>query len=289
MLKQHQGATLFLNNVVPFENPYLTCDNSPEPVEGPLDCLLYSYEECRPRMVVSRAFERNHDTFIGRSEARVDVLILRDPFNLFASRLKRNVPDFKSGFFALPDLWILYAREYLGLTQVLNNNKVVINYNRWCADPAYRHQVALRLGLDFTDAGFEEVPPFGGGSSFDGLDYRAEASRMQVLNRFHSMVDREDFLNMFRDPLIVRLSDQIFGRFGETDSFVEERLKDRFRKPGFVPRYRWDALPLPFEAIDSRVLKIFGACVKILRRGLPGPVYDWAKSWWHRWLAVWDG
>jgi hypothetical protein len=33
-------------------------------------------------------FEQHHDQWVGASWQRYDVLILRDPFNLFASRLR---------------------------------------------------------------------------------------------------------------------------------------------------------------------------------------------------------
>ena len=50
------------------------------------DTLLYNYEDCFLGTVASDAFEENHDAWVGPSGRRTDVLILRDPYNLFASR-----------------------------------------------------------------------------------------------------------------------------------------------------------------------------------------------------------
>lgn len=36
------------------------------------------------------------------------------------------------------DLWIDYAKEYLGETNYLKHNKICINYNQWFADVEYQ-------------------------------------------------------------------------------------------------------------------------------------------------------
>jgi hypothetical protein len=53
--------------------------------------LLHSYEDCFLGTVNSRSFAVCHEAWVGASCRRVDVLILRDPFNLFASRRKANI------------------------------------------------------------------------------------------------------------------------------------------------------------------------------------------------------
>lgn len=67
----------------------------------------------------------------------------------------------KNKNFTLSDLWIDYAKEFLQETNYLPNNKVCVNYNLWVSDVNYRREVANRLNLDFTDAGFDEVRRYG--------------------------------------------------------------------------------------------------------------------------------
>ena len=52
--------------------------------------LIYSYEDFPLDQVASDKFEHNHDLYLGKSAIRYDLLIIRDPFNLFASRLKAS-------------------------------------------------------------------------------------------------------------------------------------------------------------------------------------------------------
>ena len=62
------------------------------------DCLIYSYEYFPLDQIASDKFKRNHDLYLGKRAIRSDLLILRDPFNLLASRLNSSckVPYFLS-------------------------------------------------------------------------------------------------------------------------------------------------------------------------------------------------
>ena len=103
---EHQlaGECLHLNNVWVGKNPYRhKADNllryHPEHAKmsqtyrrqanGDLvkrDCLLYSYEDWSLAAITQPRFERNRELYLGRASECFDVLILRDPYNLFASR-----------------------------------------------------------------------------------------------------------------------------------------------------------------------------------------------------------
>ena len=97
------------------------------------DCLIYSYEDKLLEDIFTEHFNDNHNKWLGKSKYRYDVLILRDPFNMFASRLFRWSRTKEFIFRSKKDsaLWKSYAREYLGRTSLLSHNKIVINYNRW--------------------------------------------------------------------------------------------------------------------------------------------------------------
>lgn len=235
ILEQTPGRSLFLNCVEPATNPFRTARPlgngkravaSFEPfdletaAEGhlrPKDWLFYSYEDVFLGMVCSTTFEAAREEWLGRSRRRVDVLILRDPFNLLASRRRggfhRGNPD------APPDMvserhavriWKQHAREFLGERDHLGPRKICISYNRWTRSMAYRREVARRLGLPFDDGAALRVPATAGGSSFDGTDADGEAHRMDVTRRWLHFAEDEGFRALF-DPDLVDLSDRIFG------------------------------------------------------------------------------
>ena len=52
---------------------------------------MHSYEDAFLRSVEDPAHVRRHEEAVGRSRRKFDVLILRDPFNLFASRRAAGV------------------------------------------------------------------------------------------------------------------------------------------------------------------------------------------------------
>ena len=59
-----------------------------------------------------------------------------------------------------------------------------IHYNIWAENPNYRQQVCEDLGFTYTDAAKDQLSIFGGGSSFDGMNYIKNASKMKVNERY---------------------------------------------------------------------------------------------------------
>ena len=190
------------------------------------DCLIYSYENFPLDQIASDKFERNHDLYLGKSGIRYDLLIIRDPFNLFASRLKTSdqEPDFlsvNSQNKTMIDLWIDYAKEYLGETNYLKHNKICINYNQWFADVEYRQQIAEKLQMEFSDAGIDRVKSFGGGSSFEGKQFDGKATSMDVLNRWQKVSDNPQYKEFFTNQEVWEYSERIFGHIPGTESLIK--------------------------------------------------------------------
>lgn len=255
--KQHSGEVFFINNapinVNPFRNVYEDqVRKSKDPnisgwrtnnlerwrreAKGKFaikDCLLYSYEDQALKRLSSRHFEKKHNLYLGKSKVRYDLIIVRDPYNLFASRLRANRRDNKAAEFtdfmkvksrhiSLPQLWIDYAKEYLCETNYLHNIKIPVNYNQWVFDVEYRRQIAEKLGIDFTDSGFNDVMTNGGGSSFDGVDLQGKASEMSVLERWKSFYKDPDFRALVRNEKLIEYSLKIFGSIPGTDGLYEK-------------------------------------------------------------------
>ncbi|MBK6265580.1 hypothetical protein JKA74_11075 [Marivirga sp. S37H4] len=233
IIQQLNGRYCFLNCAEPKTNPFYTArplhqeatyranyngfDLEAEKVRNfsKKDYLIHSYEDCFLSMLNHKTFEEQHDAFVGPSENRLDILILRDPFNLFASRIRSGLyKEKKPGAQVTPltarRIWKQHAREALGLKRHLQQKKIVINYNLWVFDPEYRQNIAIQLGLAFTDNGFHEVSDVAGGSSFDGLKFENRAGNMKVLDRWKHYVDDPAYKMIFDDELI-DLSHQVFG------------------------------------------------------------------------------
>ena len=107
-------------------------------------------------------------------------------------------------------LWISYAEEFVGKTEILNYEKVYVNFNRWHMDASYRKQLAEQMGFDFTDAGREQVRGYGGGSSFDERAMDNQGSKMDILSRWRVFESDQQFWQLFRDDSLLTYVDSIF-------------------------------------------------------------------------------
>ena len=233
--QQQPGVTRHLNNVAAGKNPYRhKADNlrryHPEHREmsdayrkqskGDFitrDCLISSYEDWSLMQITQPRFERNRELYLGKSAKTMDAIILRDPFNLFASRFKQNFIATKAKKLSMVDMWLEYAREFLRETAYLQPNLICISYNRWFSDQDYRRELADKLDIPFSDEGLSDVPTFGGGSSFDGTRLSGQARAMDVTNRWKTFEENEAFRQCFKDPELWHYSQRIFGDIPGTE------------------------------------------------------------------------
>ena len=144
-----------------------------------------------------------------------DILILRSPRNLFASRLKHsmalvakrvaNPQCIESMTRKSIPLWKEYAREFI-------NNQIPglikISYDMWFQYPQYRISIAKQLNAQYLDASIKHIPSYGDGSSFDGMTYDGQAHKMDVLNRHKSYQSSEFFQSLF-DSEVDMLATQV--------------------------------------------------------------------------------
>ena len=169
--------------------------------------LMHTYEDSWLAHAFSRELEENRDEWLGPSRRRINLLVLRDPYNLFASRLKMDCglrPHIARG------IWKQHAREAVGDTRRLTGETIAVLYNRWKADRSYRRDLAQALGLAFSDAGFQNVPECAGGSSFDGVEFSGRASEMPTERRWRHFVEDERYRNLF-DQQMIELTEGLFG------------------------------------------------------------------------------
>lgn len=193
------------------------------------DYLIYSYEDRRLRDVCSDEFGSLHDRYLGRSSERVDILVLRDPFNFFASRMKWEERGGRCCYHLISDavsrlqlieLWKEYAREFLGETNFLKNKKLAVNYNEWFSSVQYRQSIAQELGLEYSDQALDAVHGVGLGSSFSGFDMSGSARKLKVSERWRHFVKNRTYREIFYDKELLGLSRSIFGRMSKVEEIL---------------------------------------------------------------------
>lgn len=139
----------------------------------------------------------------GRSERVLHLLVVRDPFNWVASRLKAEPGLPLAG---LLERWKGHVRECLGRTSILPG-LLPVDFSRWVAEAGYRRSVAGALGLDFDDRGFREVE-LPGLSSFD--TDRVLEDNSVVLERWRDFRDDEAWRAAL-DGEVIELAEAFFG------------------------------------------------------------------------------
>jgi hypothetical protein len=235
ILAQCEGRKFFLDSIKKYDtNPYLglgyfTTDILRECVKLSFkSCLVYSYENAELKKMFSENFEEKHNEYLGKTLKRFDVLLLRDPFNFFASSIvgayanhipwRRNhtYDNLKEQAEDNKHLWKMYAREYLGETNYLRHNKVVINYNRWFSSKKYRQELAKKFSLKFSDRSLDTVSMV---STFDKKMVRGKrgAKKLKVLERWKKLAHVQLYRDIFTDRELVSLSNKIFGKIPGTE------------------------------------------------------------------------
>ncbi|MEE2972891.1 MAG: hypothetical protein VX672_07185 [Planctomycetota bacterium] len=265
ILEQHRNkSSVFLNNVAHGpQDPYRTADrilvNGSE-FEGDIDecrkskknLLVYSYEDRGDspiqssliRSAFSEEFEDVRVQFLGSSARAVDVLVVRDPLNCFASRLRQydlgrtGAASFEPEM--VRDRWIDFAEYCTGAMSNDNPKQIVIPYNRWLTDPSFRRSLSRSLAGTYSDATLASTSDFGGGSSFERrrLPWGQLASKWrrissprawrslpgiirsqispkkpgkQTLSRWRGFENDSRFAVMTENPRVFELSRAIFG------------------------------------------------------------------------------
>lgn len=174
----------------------------------PKDALLLSYEDWEldhpkiPRLLrpTERGYERGAET--------CKVLLLRDPFNLFASLLhSQRMTQANSTFYVRA--WKQYAREYLGETDYLGSEILTVNYQEWRDSGEERIRICRRLDIPEDSSAFTDVPATGGGSSFDGV--APDASTLRTGVRWKQYKDDSFYRSLFDEELRL-LSFRIYGK-----------------------------------------------------------------------------
>jgi len=181
--------------------------------------IMVSYEDCGIRCYEDSI--RKEKKNIGVFDNRINIMLLRDPFNLFASRFKhKDIREHtlkKSKFFK--KIWKQYAMEYLGETDTWES-KYCVSYNQFIKDEPYRRKIEKDLNLPETDKGINIVSGRGHASSFDGFKFKKRGYKMQTATRWKLMMKDKEYVRFMKDKEMYDLSVRIFGNInGIKDGF----------------------------------------------------------------------
>jgi len=165
-----------------------------------VNCRVVSIEEYPPQAVLVP------DKY-GHDEIK-RIVLLRDPYNLFASRMKWYTHDddryFNPKFITY--LWVDYAKFVLSKPE----NVIIVLYNKFFSDAGYRRELSDKLDGRFDDTPINFINSKSGGSSFDGTAFLGSAQNMKVLERWKVYKNNKNYRSLFTDE-IKDLSNQIFG------------------------------------------------------------------------------
>ena len=169
------------------------------------------------------------DTICENVNERIAIIIIRNPFNLLASRIlhggpitnlerRSNVLDFEG----VLNLWRGYAEKVINAGKVNGFDKtIIIKYDEWMRSPLIKRRLGSDLELEKVRLHWNDVPIYGGGSSFDKYRYMGRGEMMKTLDRWRQLAfsdldthlsKRVQFGELFRNNVDIRsLSAQIFG------------------------------------------------------------------------------
>jgi hypothetical protein len=143
-------------------------------------------------------------------EASKKVLVLRDAYNTFASRIKyrkKNL-NYSSRNKKMVEIWLQHAAEFVGETSFLGKDTIKINYNKWFSDVSYRKELADQYFGGFLADRVDKVSHIG--SSFDGFNFQGHAQDMKVLERYKLMLGNRELRDLSEQEKIKQYCKDIF-------------------------------------------------------------------------------
>lgn len=139
------------------------------------------------------------------------VVVLRDFKNWVASYIKMAGRDGKPYDELINDEKIDTYKDHCKFFFESSDIEYIL-FNRWFSSERYRRELTERLNLTFTDAAIDQKSPFGGGSSFDKMEYLKTASLMKVNDRYKQMEDHPVYNNIIKENQeALEMSNEIFA------------------------------------------------------------------------------
>lgn len=171
-------------------------------------------------------FERFHmqDFKIFQHSKVFIIVLVRDMYNWVASSMKiggyadefLNKPIGKDymGLPNKPSRMELYRRQMLAVTMkkpyFQDFYGFDVSYNKWFTDVAYRKELAHHLKVPFSDKGLQDIPSWGGGSSFTRHKLQHKGQQMKVLERWKNYKGVKRYKKICNNPELEKLNHDYF-------------------------------------------------------------------------------
>ena len=172
--------------------------------DWPYKNTLHSFENTDLENKLIKKYARKYDTKV--------VLIMRDPYNWLASTMKRK-NNTEAELKEKVGMLKKYLEQALSIRNYLGRDMVAINYNRWSSQTEYREEICENMGIVFSsiaDESVNEIPNFGGGSSFTGIAMDCKDSAEGYENRWKEFVNDSLYRELLEDEYLVHVSNLFF-------------------------------------------------------------------------------
>ncbi|WP_299852650.1 hypothetical protein [uncultured Roseovarius sp.] len=207
---QSPGVVVHLNNLAPGDNGYRHRIWYPEPLSadqhdifrkgrrkslgaGDVGLLIRSYEDISYDAFTS---DQNRPFFYGGTKKKISLVIVRDPANLFASRLKSGFTQTKVDGVGQEQLYL----DTLKKAKSDPDTKILF-FNDFVRNPEYRRRLLADMEIDAEDRDpTAKMSGYGGGSSFQ----ESEVSIGKLTARYEAMLDNAEFEKILTNPQIIQ-------------------------------------------------------------------------------------
>jgi hypothetical protein len=273
----------FFNNVIPSAPPKLrelSFFNATRNVGGDArlrmlldgDCdALVNFEGKLPESI-----ERwNSDYLLPRLQGKLQrIAFLRDPINTLASLAKRSRPARFRGRFN-------FFYQALGIEEMLTHlhdnpsglcDRTVI-FSAWRMNSDYRVKLAGELGLNSSELPVG-ITPFGGGSSFGGMNFDPVTQVSELFERWRKVEDSPLFLAPFADQAAQTAMRYYFSLAGATEIVkpgVLDGLVARAEKNDEAKAYAREFLQ-PLRRARGQILRMEHARASLVREAWKGVI-----------------
>jgi hypothetical protein len=250
IIKNQPGNVFFRNDLLEgHKDPGSILTQRKGNIKRALDCYIFNVEDA-PVNKANKLISRNIKIVrFRKSEKILRILILRDPFNLFASRMQWAINHAKQkrrykkmlikgkSFGAKKSnqignvgwankdaviMWKNYAKVFLKGHAAFGESvdTICINYNKWFTSRGYRSKILASIGIKPSSAPYTWVPKYGGGSSFGGSRRMNDKG---VLTRWRKLIGNKEYISLFSgDNELIELSEEIFG---PTDKIILSKIQ----------------------------------------------------------------
>ena len=219
LMGQLPGNVIFLNDVSPRESlcerltnitdfDRFSCNGAvTRAAPDSAETLIVNYEDWR---LDEAFFSGVDDANMPAADVKNNILLLRDPLNLFSSRyfFWARMP-FNAERWQWNDtaLWLNHASRFIEVSKTgVHSGQMAVNFNQWVSDEKFRRGLAQKLGVEFRDQALLRISHVG--SQFDD-EYSSEySSRLE--KRWVYSADIPEYQELFTDDLKV-LAGNIFG------------------------------------------------------------------------------